>query len=110
MKISTMDSEHFDYALDSKVWGQEPEVTPDGRVAKTVFTLEDIQKASEMGRTAGALEMREIARKTCIALRDTQRFLFGEPTIAANYKAGTIVGLDLAEQAIANLPIPGEGK
>jgi len=30
--------------------------TPDGRIPKTVFTIEDISKAAEMGRQAGRIE------------------------------------------------------
>ena len=43
---------------DNPVEGQEPEVAPDGRVAKTVFTLEDTVKAFEEGRKNGLIEAR----------------------------------------------------
>ena len=74
----------------------EPEIAPDGRIAKTVFTLEDIQKASDMGRAAGALEMRDAA------VRVVHRFISGDG-LAEPFMS------DIAE-AIAALPILGEEK
>ena len=34
----------------------ESKLAPDGRIPKTVFTIEDISKAAEMGRQAGRIE------------------------------------------------------
>lgn len=38
---------------------------PDGRIPKTVFTLDDISKAAEMGRESGRIEALEEAAKEC---------------------------------------------
>lgn len=57
---------------DNPVEGQEPEVAPDGRVAKTVFTLEDTVKAFEEGRKNGLIEARaqEQAEQEPVSISD----------------------------------------
>lgn len=71
---------------------QDAEVAHDGRLAKTVFALEDLQKASEMGRAAGAIEMQDTAVKV------VHRFIAGDG-LADPFMS------DIAE-AIAALPVP----
>ena len=55
-KLSKAECKHYDKVEADLREALEPEVAPDGRVAKTVFTLDDMTKAFEDGHKNGRLE------------------------------------------------------